>query len=84
MSQQKSKEPNSATAPAGETAAATPAAPVPEGVFEIQEVRYSLPVMLRELQLERTQSYFAKEIIDQVEISKIFAQARKERAKRAK
>ena len=51
---------------------------------EIREVRYSLPVMLRELQLERTQSYFAKEIIDQVEISKIFAQARKARAKRAK
>jgi len=62
-----------------------PALPdVPEGVFEIKEVRYSLPVMLRELQLERTQSYFAKEIIDQVEISKIFAQARKERAKRKK
>lgn len=52
--------------------------------FLIQEVRYSLPVMLRELQLERTQSYFAKEIIDQVEISKIFAQARRERAKRKK
>jgi hypothetical protein len=58
--------------------------PVEEISFEIKEVRYSLPVMLRELQLERTQSYFAKEIIDQVEISKIFAQARKERAKRAK
>jgi hypothetical protein len=50
-------------------------------VLEIQEVRYSLPTMLRELQLERTQSYFAKEIIDQVEISKIFAQARRARAK---
>ena len=59
-----------------------PAVPdVPEGVFEIKEVRYSLPLMLRELQLERTQSYFAKEIIDQVEITKIFAQARKARAK---
>lgn len=53
-------------------------------VFEIQEVRYSLPLMLRELQLERSHSYFAKEIIDQVEISKIFAQARKARAKRKK
>ena len=52
--------------------------------FEIQEVRYSLPMMLRELQIERTQSYFAKEIIDQVEINKIFAQARKTRAKRKK
>ena len=52
--------------------------------FEIKEVRYSLPIMLRELQLERTQSYFAKEIIDQIEITKIFAQARKDRAKRKK
>ena len=55
-----------------------------DAVFEIREVRYSLPTMLRELQFERTQSYFAKEILDQIEISKIFAQARKERAKRAK
>jgi hypothetical protein len=53
-------------------------------VFDIQEVRYSLPLMLRELQLERTHSYFAKEIIDQVEISKIFAEARNARAKRKK
>lgn len=52
--------------------------------FALQEVRYSLPQMLRELQLERTQSFFAKEIIDQVEISKIFAQARRARAKRNK
>ena len=52
--------------------------------FEIQEVKYSLPGIMRELQLERTQSFFAKEIIDQVEISKIFADARKARAKRPK
>lgn len=52
--------------------------------FEIQEVRYSLPQMVRELQLERTQSYFAKEIIDQVEISKMFEEARAARAKRKK
>lgn len=51
------------------------------GEFQIQEVKYSLPVMLRELQLERSQSHFAKEIIDQIEISRIFAQARKARAK---
>ena len=57
-------------------------APAPDsGIMELQEVRYSLPLMLRELQFERTQSYFAKEIIDQVEISKIFAQARRARAK---
>ena len=57
------------------------APPIDQVVLEIQEVRYSLPLMLRELQLERTQSYFAKEIIDQVEISKIFNQARRARAK---
>jgi len=75
MSQEAAREPAS-------DESAPPVVPeVPEGVFEMKEVRYSLPVMLRELQLERTQSYFAKEIIDQVEISKIFAQARKARAK---
>lgn len=73
---------HSASQEPANTENAAPVVPaVPEGVFEIKEVRYSLPVMLRELQLERTQSYFAKEIIDQVEISKIFAQARKARAK---
>jgi hypothetical protein len=79
MSQDASQSPahGQEPAPAG-------APPVPDDVFTIREVRYSLPLMLRELQLERTQSYFAKEIIDQVEISKIFAQARKERAKRQK
>lgn len=49
--------------------------------FEIQEVRYSLPQMLRELHIERNHSYFAKEIIDQVEINKIFGEARARRAK---
>jgi hypothetical protein len=64
---------------------ASPPPPSPENSdlkkFEVQEVRYSLPEMLRELQLERTHSYFAKEIIDQVEITRIFAQARARRAK---
>lgn len=53
-----------------------------DGVFEIQEVRYSLPAMMRELQLERRHSYFAKEIIDQIEISRMFEEAKKTRAKR--
>ena len=61
------------------------AASVPDDLdlkrFEIQEVRYSLPQMLRELHVERTHSFFAKEIIDQVEINKIFAEARARRAK---
>jgi hypothetical protein len=71
-------------APSNEPQSSDAAAPTEDVSFEIKEVRYSLPLMLRELQLERTQSYFAKEIIDQVEISKIFAQARRARAKRAK
>jgi hypothetical protein len=63
----------------------TPPADAVEAVtFDIMEVRYSLPMMLRELQVERSHSYFAKEIIDQIEISKIFAQARDARAKRKK
>jgi hypothetical protein len=85
MSHAKSNDAKPAAAESAPGSEPAPAAQAPGGeVFEIKEVRYSLPVMLRELQLERTQSYFAKEIIDQVEISKIFAQARKERAKRTK
>jgi hypothetical protein len=73
-----STDPATTPSPPGDV----PAAPLLDNiVLEIQEVRYSLPLMLRELQLERTQSYFAKEIIDQVEISKVFAQARRARAK---
>ncbi len=62
-----------------------PPSPSPENFdmkkFEIQEVRYSLPEMLQELHIERTHSFFAKEILDQVEITRIFAQARARRAK---
>ena len=46
---------------------------------EIQEVRYSLPKLLQELRIERTSSVFSKEILDQVEISKIFAQKKRAR-----
>jgi len=67
------------------TAPAPSPVPAPEDFdlkrFEIQEVRYSLPEMLRELHVERTHSFFAKEILDQVEINKIFAEARARRAK---
>ena len=49
----------------------------------IREVRYSLPKLLRELQLERTGSLFAKEILDQMEISQIFTTRRKKHARRA-
>jgi len=57
--------------------------PVPTDLTrtEIQEVRYSLPKLLQELQIERTSSVFAKEILDQVEISKIFIQKKRAREK---
>ncbi len=50
----------------------------------LREVRYSLPQLLRELQLERTGSLFAKEILDQMEISQIFTTRRKKHAQRRK
>jgi hypothetical protein len=52
-----------------------------ELLTKIQEVRYSLPKLLRELQIERTSSVFSKEILDQVEISKLFVQKKRARDK---
>lgn len=49
--------------------------------IESQDNRYSLPEMLLELKNERTTSYFSKEILDQLEISKIFEGKRIARAK---
>lgn len=48
----------------------------------VREVRYPLPQILRELRLERTGSLFAKEILDQMEISQIFTTRRKKHARR--
>lgn len=45
--------------------------PFPPG-FVVAEVRYSLPEMLRELQIERTAASFAMEKLDQREIEKLF------------
>ncbi|MEZ5278461.1 MAG: hypothetical protein R3F07_18910 [Opitutaceae bacterium] len=50
-------------------------------LMEIQEVRYSLPELLKELESERTSSVFSKEILDQTEISKIFTQKKRAREK---
>jgi hypothetical protein len=58
--------------------------PPDESLTKIQEVRYSLPKLLRELQIERTSSVFSKEILDQVEISKIFVQKKRAREKARK
>ena len=46
--------------------ASPPAAPV------IAEVRYSLPQMLQELEIERAAASFAMEKLDQTEIGKLF------------
>jgi hypothetical protein len=51
----------------------------------IGEVRYSLPQMLRELEIERATSSFATEKLDQVEIGKLFknrAQSRRAKPKK--
>jgi len=52
----------------------TPAAPL------ISEVRYSLPDLLREVQLERNAAVFAMEKLDRTEISKLFQKNRTRRA----
>ena len=53
-------------------------------VIELHEVRYSLPQLMCELQLERSGSVFASEILDQMEIAQIFATRRKKNAERRK
>ncbi len=50
-----------------------PPAPRPQ----IGEVRYSLAEMLREIEVERRESSFAMETLDQVEIQKMFATRRR-------
>jgi len=44
---------------------------------QISEVRYSLTDMLREIELERRESSFSMETLDQVEIQKMFANRRR-------
>lgn len=46
----------------------------------VGEVRYSLPQLLREVQLEREAPAFAMEKLDQVEIGKLFSKKRPRRA----
>ena len=54
-----------------------PSAPV----VVINEVRYSLPDLLAELQLERTTGAFSQEKLHQVEIGKLFQNRKKRRGK---
>jgi hypothetical protein len=52
-------------------------APAPCPISQIGEVRYSLAEMLREIEVERRESSFAMETLDQVEIQKMFANRRR-------
>lgn len=54
---------------------ATPAIP------QLREVRYSLPELLVELQVERTSGAFSQEKLYQVEIGKLFQNRKKRRGK---
>lgn len=47
---------------------------------EIAEVRYSLPALLREVELERAAPIFAMEKLDQAEIRKLFPRNNRRRA----
>jgi hypothetical protein len=51
----------------------------PASVPVINEVRYSLPDLLGELQLERTAGAFSQEKLHQVEIGKLFQNRKKRR-----
>lgn len=52
----------------------------PPPAAPLTEVRYSLPELLREVQLERSAPAFAMEKLDQVEIAKLFQKPRTRRA----
>lgn len=46
----------------------------------LTEVRYSLPELLREVEVERNAPAFAMEKLDQVEIAKLFTKGKTRRA----
>jgi hypothetical protein len=63
----------------------TPPARVITPPAVIGEVRYSLPQLLKELEIERAADFFAMEKLDQTEITKMFkAQTAARRAKSKK
>lgn len=68
--------------PADPTPAPDQAAP-PRPAAQVREVRYSLPELLAELELERNTGSFAMEKLDQKEIGKLFENKRKRRGKKA-
>jgi hypothetical protein len=56
---------------------ARPPAPAPQ----IREVRYSLPEMLSEIELERSESSLGMETLDQAEIRELFAKSKRRHAR---
>lgn len=58
--------------------------PPPAAPAAITEVKYSLPEMLRELEIERAASSFSMEKLDQMEIGKLFTTKSSRRAKSKK
>ncbi|HTY70419.1 MAG TPA: hypothetical protein VMH36_27445 [Alphaproteobacteria bacterium] len=63
---------------------------MPDGVPEsqppppaprIREVRYSLPEMLSEIELERSESSLGMETLDQTEIRELFAKSKRRHAR---
>ncbi|MBW8781464.1 MAG: hypothetical protein JF599_06215 [Verrucomicrobia bacterium] len=60
--------------PASSTAA-------PAAASALHEIRYSLPEMLAELQLERTSGTFSQGKLQQAEIGKLFHNPKKRRVK---
>jgi hypothetical protein len=59
-------------------------APAPAPAPQISEVRYSLAEMLREIDVERRESSFAMETLDQLEIKKMFANRRRRNVRNKK
>jgi hypothetical protein len=59
-----------------------PSTPEPPPVPLVAEVRYSLPELLRDLQLERSAAVYTTEKLDQTEIAKLFRKNRPRRAAR--
>jgi hypothetical protein len=63
----------------------TPPARIAPPPIIIGEVRYSLPQLLKEVEIERAAGFLAMEKLDQVEITKLFkAQTAARRAKSKK
>lgn len=52
----------------------------PKNPPALTEVRYSLPELLREVEVERAAPAFAMERLDQVEIAKLFTKGKTRRA----